>query len=76
MRIICDGHEYRVIEHADALVALNNYGRPVAEAIISPCGEYWIFEHGEHAISSQYHVNELAGYSVREQLVRWYAAQD
>lgn len=80
MRIICDGHEYRVRneglnEHTK--IAKDNYGNDVAQAIKSPCGEYWFFEEIEGGKNAdQYHENDtmFEGRSVEERLVQWYAA--
>lgn len=81
MRIICDGHEYRVIEKYDITqrglrknwIAKDNYGNLVAIASESECGEYWHFEHGSEELSDMYHESDLEGFTIPEQLVRWYS---
>ena len=73
MKHICDGHEYAATQDGDFLRLTNNYGTRVAQATVSPCGEYWHFETADHAIGDSYHENALEGFTIEQQLVRWYA---
>ena len=76
-RHICDGHEYRTRETEDqfgGFQCFDNYASLVAGCHRSPCKEYWTFKDatGEHY--DTYHVSNLEGFTIEQQLVRWFAA--
>ena len=76
MRHICDGHEYRTNGETRHIDCFNNYGSLVAVGTLSPCSEYWFFETTEGIDtggSDSYHVDNLDGFTIPEQLVRWYS---
>jgi len=74
MRIICDGHEYRVRDSVGGYIAKNNYGTDVAFAHKSVRDEYWRFIC--KGASDFFHKDDsmFEGRSVKERLVQWYAA--
>jgi hypothetical protein len=75
MKHICDGHKYRT-DMGRGIDLFNNYGTLVAIGTLSPCSEYWNFETltgVDCGGSDSYHVNDLEGFGVEQQLVRWFA---
>lgn len=80
MRIICDGHEYRVTSVADMgtiWYARNNYGTIVAEACagaFSRCWHMTTLDDDAVRWSETFSAAELQGYTIPEQLVRWYTS--
>jgi hypothetical protein len=76
MKHIVDGHEYRTDLGREHMDLFNNYGSLVAVGTLSPCSEYWHFETCEGVdcgASDSYHVNNLEGFTVEQQLARWYS---
>lgn len=79
MKHICNGMEYSTVmdgDHRD-IRARNNYGTPVCCAEKSACRKYWEFRTYDGEYQTQYCQNVFqTGYTVEQQLVRWFASLD